>query len=83
MLDSSTASTFQFSDILTPQYTQSQIAEFNKQLEGAEPQTILRWAIDNLDGLYQTTAFGLYVASPSHILPKPDEYPELAQQLST
>jgi phosphoadenosine phosphosulfate reductase len=47
------------SDILKPQYTPEQIAAFNKQLEGATPQDILRWSIDNLDGLYQTTAFGL------------------------
>ena len=50
-------------DVLTPQYTPSQIAAFNKQLDGADPQEILRWAIDNLDELYQTTAFGLYVVA--------------------
>ncbi|WRT67202.1 phosphoadenosine phosphosulfate reductase [Kwoniella shivajii] len=46
-------------EVLTPQYTTEQIAQFNKELEGKSPQDILRWAIDNLDGLYQTTAFGL------------------------
>lgn len=31
----------------------------NKQLESADPFQILEWAIDNLPGLYQTTAFGV------------------------
>lgn len=48
-------------DTLTPQYTREQILAFNKELESKTPQEILVWAIDNLDGLYQTTAFGLYV----------------------
>ncbi|WVF72220.1 phosphoadenosine phosphosulfate reductase [Kwoniella sp. CBS 6097] len=47
------------SDILTPQYSPEEIKAFNTQLEGKSPQEILKWAIDNLDGLYQTTAFGL------------------------
>lgn len=46
-------------DLLTPQYTPEQIDEFNKQLENKTPQEVLAWAIDNVDGLYQTTAFGL------------------------
>ncbi|WOO85539.1 Phosphoadenosine phosphosulfate reductase [Vanrija pseudolonga] len=46
-------------DRLTPQYTAAQIDEFNKQLDGKTPQEVLTWAIDNVDGLYQTTAFGL------------------------
>ena len=44
---------------LTPQYTAEQIAAFNEQLDGKTPQEVLTWAIDNLDGLFQTTAFGL------------------------
>ena len=47
------------SDTLTPQYSAEQIAKFNKDLDGKTPQEILAWAIDHLDGLYQTTAFGL------------------------
>lgn len=47
------------SDLLTPQYTPEEIAKFNAELEHATPQDILKWAIDNLDGLFQTTAFGL------------------------
>jgi len=31
----------------------------NASLRDAEPQQILEWAIDNLPGLYQTTAFGV------------------------
>lgn len=31
----------------------------NKQLESADPFQIVEWAIDNLPGLYQTTAFGV------------------------
>lgn len=47
---------------LQPQYTRDQILAFNKELESKSPQEILVWAIDNLDGLFQTTAFGLYVS---------------------
>lgn len=47
---------------LQPQYTPEQIQALNKELESKTPQEILVWAIDNLEGLYQTTAFGLYVA---------------------
>jgi phosphoadenosine phosphosulfate reductase len=47
------------SDILKPQYTTEEITGFNTDLEGKTPQEILSWAIDHLDGLYQTTAFGL------------------------
>ncbi|KAK4683452.1 phosphoadenosine phosphosulfate reductase, partial [Tremellales sp. Uapishka_1] len=47
------------SDLLQPQYTPEQIDQFNTELAGKTPQEILRWAIDNLQGLYQTTAFGL------------------------
>lgn len=46
-------------DSLTPQYTPDEIAAFNQQLASKTPQEILVWAIDNLEGLYQTTAFGL------------------------
>lgn len=46
-------------DALKPQYTAEEIEVFNKQLDGKTPQEVLTWAIDNLDGLYQTTAFGL------------------------
>lgn len=46
-------------DRLTPQYTPEQIDEINKQLESKTPQEVLVWAIGNIDGLYQTTAFGL------------------------
>lgn len=47
------------SDVLTPQYSPEQLAEINKQLDGKSPQEVLTWAIDNIDGLFQTTAFGL------------------------
>ncbi|RXK35480.1 phosphoadenosine phosphosulfate reductase [Tremella mesenterica] len=49
----------QDSDILIPPYTPQEIEAINVQLEGKSPQEILTWAVDNLDGLYQTTAFGL------------------------
>lgn len=39
--------------------SQAQLEAANQQLSNASPQQILEWAIDNLDGLYQTTAFGL------------------------
>jgi hypothetical protein len=46
-------------EVLQTQYTPEEIATFNKELDGKTPQEILVWAIDHLDGLYQTTAFGL------------------------
>ena len=46
-------------DILQTQYSPEEIDQFNKELENKTPQEILVWAIDHLDGLYQTTAFGL------------------------
>jgi len=46
-------------DVLQTQYFPEEISQFNKELDGKTPQEILTWAIDNLDGLYQTTAFGL------------------------
>ena len=46
-------------DVLTPQFSPEQLAQINKDLEGKTPQEILKWAIDNVEGLYQTTAFGL------------------------
>ncbi|CAO1630351.1 unnamed protein product [Sympodiomycopsis kandeliae] len=35
------------------------IDQVNKELESADPFQILSWSIDNLPGLYQTTAFGV------------------------
>jgi len=46
-------------EVLQTQYSPEEIATFNKELDGKTPQEILVWAIDHLDGLYQTTAFGL------------------------
>ncbi|KAG0655227.1 hypothetical protein C6P46_001093 [Rhodotorula mucilaginosa] len=40
-------------------FDRSRLAEVNAQLADATPQEILAWAIDNVPGLYQTTAFGL------------------------
>ncbi|KAG9015564.1 hypothetical protein FRB94_000169 [Tulasnella sp. JGI-2019a] len=42
----------------TPLSTE-QLNEINAQLEHSTPQQILKWALDNLPSLYQTTAFGL------------------------
>jgi len=46
-------------EVLQTQYSPEEISQFNKELDGKTPQEILVWAIDHLDGLYQTTAFGL------------------------
>jgi len=46
-------------ETLIPQFSPEQVEEINRQLEGKTPQEILTWAIDNVEGLYQTTAFGL------------------------
>ncbi|GAA5993176.1 hypothetical protein JCM10908_001325 [Rhodotorula pacifica] len=40
-------------------FDRSQLADVNARLSDATPQEILAWAIDNVPGLYQTTAFGL------------------------
>jgi phosphoadenosine phosphosulfate reductase len=53
------------SDVLKTQYSPEEITGFNKELENKTPQEILVWAIDHLDGLYQTTAFGLCVTFSS------------------
>lgn len=58
-------------DTLTPQYTQAQLDEFNAELENKSPQDVLKWAIDNIDGLYQTTAFGLYAPLESFLTAAP------------
>jgi len=59
-------STSQHDDVLQTQYNIEEIAQFNKELDGKTPQEILVWAIDHLDGLFQTTAFGLYVFLSVH-----------------
>lgn len=43
----------------TPAFDPTRLEAVNEQLATATPQEILAWAIDNLPGLYQTTAFGL------------------------
>lgn len=43
----------------TTQFTHEQVDQINKDLAGKSPQEILTWAVDNVEGLYQTTAFGL------------------------
>lgn len=47
------------SDDLRPQFTSEELQKINAELDGKSPQDILRWAVDNVRGLYQTTAFGL------------------------
>jgi phosphoadenosine phosphosulfate reductase len=42
-----------------PPFDATKLDEINSQLADATPQEILKWATDNLPGLYQTTAFGL------------------------
>ncbi|KAI5480985.1 phosphoadenosine phosphosulfate reductase [Pseudohyphozyma bogoriensis] len=42
-----------------PAFDVSTLAAVNASLADASPQEILKWAIDHLPGLYQTTAFGL------------------------
>ncbi|KAK0548538.1 3'-phosphoadenylsulfate reductase [Tilletia horrida] len=37
----------------------SRLYKINTMLQDADPEEIIEWAIDNLPGLYQTTAFGL------------------------
>ena len=36
-----------------------ELERINKHLSGLAPEDILRWAVDHLPGLFQTTAFGL------------------------
>ncbi|GAA6041763.1 hypothetical protein JCM8097_008319 [Rhodosporidiobolus ruineniae] len=42
-----------------PPFDPARLDEVNAELASATPQQILAWAIDNLPGLAQTTAFGL------------------------
>lgn len=42
-----------------PPFDPAQLGAANALLAEASPQEILRWAVANLPGLYQTTAFGL------------------------
>lgn len=44
--------------------------EINAYLSALTPQDILRWAIDNLPNLYQTTAFGLTGLAATDMLAK-------------
>jgi len=44
---------------LEPQFTAAELERINQDLQEKTPQEILTWAIDNVKGLYQTTAFGL------------------------
>lgn len=45
--------------LASPQFSPEEIDQINRDLAGKTPQEILTWAIDNVKGLYQTTAFGL------------------------
>lgn len=47
------------SDRLTPQFSSAELDRINAELDGKSPQEVLRWAIDHVQGLFQTTAFGL------------------------
>uniref|UniRef100_A0A060TAF9 phosphoadenylyl-sulfate reductase (thioredoxin) n=1 Tax=Blastobotrys adeninivorans TaxID=409370 RepID=A0A060TAF9_BLAAD len=40
-------------------FTASQLAHINKQLENLSPREILQWALTTIPGVFQTTAFGL------------------------
>ncbi|ORY90790.1 putative Phosphoadenylyl-sulfate reductase thioredoxin [Leucosporidium creatinivorum] len=53
-----------------PPFDASQLAAANASLSDATPQEILAWAVDNLPGLYQTTAFGLTGLAATDMLAK-------------
>lgn len=38
---------------------EQQLARINQELNDKSPQEIIKWAVENVEGLYQTTAFGL------------------------
>jgi phosphoadenosine phosphosulfate reductase len=44
---------------LKPQFSPDELQLINTELDGKSPQDILRWAVDHVEGLFQTTAFGL------------------------
>lgn len=50
-----------------PLFSEQELLDINAKLAGQSPQDILTWAIDTLPegALWQTTAFGLCVASAS------------------
>lgn len=53
-----------------PPFDAAQLAAANASLSDATPQEILAWAVDNLPGLYQTTAFGLTGLAATDMLAK-------------
>jgi len=66
-----------FSEVPVPSTSHSrpvlsdlEIETANRQLADAEPQTILEWAVLNVPGLYQTTAFGLTGVAATDMLSK-------------
>ena len=55
--------------LASPQFSPEEIKQINRDLSGKTPQEILTWAIDHVDGLYQTTAFGLCVPDLTSTVP--------------
>jgi phosphoadenosine phosphosulfate reductase len=49
----------QFEKPITLPILPEQLEKINEHLSELTPEDILRWAVDHLPGLYQTTAFGL------------------------
>lgn len=58
------------SAVTPPPFDAAQLAAANASLSDATPQEILAWAVDNLPGLYQTTAFGLTGLAATDMLAK-------------
>ena len=48
--------------------SEDRLAEINAHLSALAPEEILLWALDNLPGLHQTTAFGLTGLAIIHML---------------
>jgi len=50
--------------------TPPKVEEINSYLSGLSPQEILRWSVENIPSLYQTTAFGLTGLAATDMLAK-------------
>jgi phosphoadenosine phosphosulfate reductase len=55
---------------LPPLYSPAELEQINLHLDTLTPQEILQWGIDNLPGLYQSTAFGLTGLAGTDMLSK-------------
>jgi phosphoadenosine phosphosulfate reductase len=54
--------------MISMEITESKVEKWNETLKGSTAEEIIHWAMLNLDGLYQTTSFGLTGLVILHII---------------